>query len=115
MEIKKFDASSAAIVFAETKAVLELVAKKHGMTIDMGKATYNDGELRFKTMIRNESYVPPKPPTVGEGEDVVGKTFTMYGITFTVTNYLPAKRKFPIVAKNGKDGKEYQFPLEVLK
>lgn len=124
--IKEFNKSNLDKIGKDVEKALESVATKYGISIKKGSGSYSDnnftlkiematlsesGEVQSKEMSNFKSYAK----VLGMSEKDLGKEFKVNGKTFVLSGYLPRSRKYPLLATNKQDGKQYKFPLEDVK
>lgn len=124
--MKKFDPQACRSLRDDMEKALDAVAKKHGITIAIGKMSYTENNISVKIELA----------TVGESglannreaEDFkryasmyelaptdFGREFSVRGDRYQIVGLNTRKQKFPIKCKRASDGKVYGLHAEDVK
>jgi hypothetical protein len=106
------------------EVALESVGKNLGMSIKVGSASFSSSNICFKievaavengqVMSREAEAWKQQARLFGLDPDGLGKQFTYGGRQYTITGLSPRRSRFPIMAER-EDGKQFKFPIEVIK
>jgi hypothetical protein len=122
MTIVAFDPAKCREVRTDIQLALDAVARKHGLTLDMGGGRYSEQDFRVQVGFRVGVGVKPQSERdfsamaqlYGLKSTDLGKTFMHKGHTFAVCGLKSSSRRFPILAKR-TDGKTYKFPADFVR
>lgn len=125
-KIESFSRDNIKQVRADLQAVLDKFASDHGVEIKLGRITY--GDLDFRSSIR--VFIPTKDAETPMALDFKTKCLK-YGLVpddlgaefrsglnndmHKIVGLKPRNRKYPIITKNLRDGKQYKFPASVVR
>lgn len=137
--MKSFDRSAALLFRADLIAALDIVAKKHGLVIDLGKCSFGPDQFNFKgTAVVPKIVHPANPLDIVEGakpvyvaskealdfvknfwkfgllKEDLGREFVSQGRAFKIVGAKPTNWKMPILAET-KGGKRFKFSPETVK
>ena len=118
--MKEINRSNIRILREEMQNALDAVAKKHGVQIKFGNASFTPSMFTIKTEVAIQG---------GEGEVVgkeaedfklycmgwgfepsdLGKEFDYLGDVFKIVGAKPRSKKYPIIGENIKTGKRFKF------
>lgn len=103
------------------QSALEKVGAEHGLSFDIGKITFLDTSLtaKIECAINNgesgNSVAKTKWDShcynYGLTPESFGKKFTSNGNLFEICGCKPNNHKYPIIAKNLGNGKQYKFNI----
>lgn len=111
----------------EAEKALEEVGKKHGVHFEFGnirftasnfrstlKATKVAGDVEDPKAIERAKFEADAAKVYGIDPEDYGRAFKIRGKNFTLVGLKPRARKYPLIGRNGADGKLYKFPQQVL-
>jgi hypothetical protein len=124
--MKSFTRSDIVKLRSEIDAALAEVAKKNGIVIQAGNATFNHLTATFKVELiaqGDDGQIVDKYGAsfkalhtfLGMKASDLGSEFTLNGKNFILKGYSPKSRKFPFIATNVLDGKDYKLPNDSVK
>lgn len=116
--MSKFDRSKVKQIHKDINDALQLIAKKHGMhSLRTGTLSFDDAKFTVRvTGVSSLSAFTStsdviKPAITTNPLSLMDKTFiSPTGKKFTVCDYQPSNRKYPIIAKNDS-GTRYKFTM----
>jgi hypothetical protein len=88
-------------------AALKAVGDKHGVALRAGNASYTATNATFKLEVSTS--FNRFCTLYGFKPENLGATFQNRGVTFTLIGLDRKSRKYPVLARNAKDGKTYKF------
>ena len=124
-KINSLDRDSVRQINLEIKEALKAVAEKYGVNIDIKGSRFSDSNCTTKLEIA----------TIAESGEVLTKEaidFNRYALSqfritkklgdrftfkyeeYEITGLAPRSMKYPVLAKNIKNGKTFKFPLHVI-
>lgn len=122
MKLTQFDKAALQLMRKDIDAALKIIAEKYGIeSLSMGNSSIASTEFTAKIIgkIGQENSLIAAAHNrgysiyLGYSENIIGRSFTIHGKTFTVTEINPRKQKMPIIAKNEKDGRLFEFNNEL--
>jgi len=120
--MSKFDRSKVREIHKDINDALRQIAQKHGMT-SLSTGTLSFDETKFTVRVTGVAALDAfSTKTVSEIQTgvtsplaLMNKSFvTTSGKRFTVCDYKPANRKYPIIGKN-EAGTRYKFTVAQVK
>lgn len=122
--MKSFTRDACKLLRDEIDAALQAVAKKHGITLKVGNASFDANQINFKLNAMTlgeggEVVTPEKKAFIADAHfygfkaEDLGRTFMSNGKTFTIAGLKHANRKMPIIATS--EGKSYKFAVDAVK
>ena len=119
-QINSINPSVCRILRDEMDAALKAVGDKYGITIAVGGGKYTDSNVTFKVeaaVVNEDGQKLGKDAVAfqqnaryyGLTPEDLFKEFTFQGVTHQIVGLKPQSRKFPILAKNLRDGKTYKM------
>jgi hypothetical protein len=121
MKLSTFTRSDVRSINADIQAAIQTVAKRYGVSIEVGNARYSSTEINTKVKIAvvsgttgvaltkeakaYELFAPQNGITVK-----LGDTIAMRGKQFVIKGWNTRSPKYPILAE-GTDGKTYKIPV----
>ena len=121
IKIKSFDKKNCETIRAEVMAAVAAVMHKYDLS-----ATYKGGRFsneRFSVNLDLDvlavassgeempASFPKDAARVGLPSDSYGKLFKLRGTLYKITGIKTRNRKYPVLAKNLLDGKQYKLPV----
>jgi len=123
-KVKQFDKANLKMLRVEMNKELQSVAKKYGITIDVGNASFSSNEVTFKvnantvesdgTVITKESQSWDRHKGFYNLSHLnVGDTITIQGSPYTLSGFNTRARKAPVNFKNSA-GAGYKCSVRML-
>lgn len=113
-----FDKTLAKTIQTESIKALDAISKKYGVTIVSNGGTLGTNEFVMKLKIEKTGVAKNYPDVVfnslGLPNDIIGKSFTIRNLVYTITELAPNRPKYPVIAKN-PDGKSFKFTVDAIK
>lgn len=127
MKLTKLDQNDVRAVSKECEDALKAVATRYGLNLKVGTRRYTDKEVRFRVGLSvaevsstGETLTPEAMAfkknayAFGLDANMLGKEFKTFMGTYRVIGLKTSSRKYPILARNVRNGKTYKFPVTVL-
>lgn len=102
---------------SEIQAALDVVAKRHGLNVNVKGGTFDSTLGLFKPRIEftegdtEEKMYRKFAPMFGINPDSFGASFRSTSGMMTISGFNPNAGRMPILAR-GENGKTYKFPVE---
>jgi hypothetical protein len=128
--MKKFDKANLAVIRLDVASALETVAKKHGITIDLGKCSYSEVNAKFElsTVIASpETLINGVNMNTAEARDYehilkwgseqtkslppLGTVFKSNMLKHKIVGWAKRRPKRPVMTET-PDGRKWIFPVE---
>lgn len=125
-KISSFDRNSLRVINVALERHLKAFADELGIDIKIGRTKFSaqnatvsvelatkaaDGTVRS----REAEAFSMLGPMYGFKPEDLGARFDIGSRTYTLLGFIPKSRKFPILARNVGDGREYTLPLDVVR
>lgn len=115
--MQKFTKSNSNAFYKEVGEVLENLAKKHGMTFELGNAKFSENELSGKYTFKVAGTPTFEEKTLADLKmlhpNLVGVKVKISGKTFEVVGFDRKKRKNKLIIL-GEDNKRYATTTEAV-
>lgn len=105
----------------EMEQALNLVLKKHGLSVNVGNAMFTPSDVTFKVKVGlgSQDDVAQREWNkycflFGLSPDLFGKKFISRGTEFTITGIARKSRNYPVLATNA-NGTVYKFTVETAR
>ena len=108
----------------DIEAALKAVEAKHGLNLDLGSMTFTENSFTTKlsaSVVSADGIDQGKKtewernaPMFGLDKDLFGKTFSMNGNQYEITEIKPRSRKYPVIGKDLKTGKSFKFAADTV-
>jgi len=122
-KITEFGRDNVRSLMDEIQAALDPIAQKHGLVLERkGSTFYRDSvPVMFKMLVRVEDAdgkaldskaqeFKASANLIGLKSEDLGKTFHIRGTSYEIEGLNLRASKYPVLAKNKKNGKTYCFP-----
>ena len=126
MPITQFTRETCKELQHEVKEALDVIGKKHGITIGIGNGRFSNSFLNFKvefSMVSKDGIVMDKSAVIFnrscqefnlQPEDL-GRMFLYQGKKFKLIGMAPRSINLPFYGMNTKTGKKFKFSAGIVK
>lgn len=125
MKTTKINRDAIRKINADIERVLGQVADLYGADISLGNSRYTDQNYTTKLTVSvvssGGSVVSPEAVAFNEYKGIygldhleVGSVVNVHGTDFEIVGLKVKARKYPIIGKSLKDGKQYKLPAELI-
>jgi len=123
MKIKEMSRDSVDFIHKRLVTQLNLLADELGLSLDIGRVTYSPTSGTFKSSLVLTCETADGMPTSFESDAVRvgldksdwGRIFNMNGKQYEIVDVKPRNRKYPIIGKDLRSGKNYKFTVSQVK
>lgn len=125
--IRQFTPQTIPTIMDECREALEVVAKKHGLSLQRKTCRYRPDEapvaFRLLVLERTEEgdEIDPKETefrryaaAFGLTPDDFGKTFKVQGDSYQISGIKPRGRRYNVLGKSASTGKVYKFEVSAV-